>query len=164
MNVILIGMAGAGKSSVGVVLAKRLGYDFIDSDLLIQRRHGRRLPELIAAHGRAGFCRIEEEVILSLRVEQTVVATGGSVVYSEAAMTHLGQLGRLVFLDTPLKVLQRRVGNLEQRGLIIEPGEDFAGLYARRLPLYRYWANMTVACAARPVRQIVAELERLLLG
>jgi len=159
-NLVLIGMAGAGKSTVGVVLAKRLGMDFVDTDLLIQRRHGARLVELIARHGLEGFLRREEEVVESLRVQQTVIATGGSVVYGAAGMAALAARGRIVFLDVPLAVLEERLHDLESRGLVIEPGESLATLYARRLPLYRQWAEVTVDCGSRPVGEIVTELEQ----
>jgi shikimate kinase len=144
-NIVLIGMPGAGKSSVGVLLAKRLGYRFVDTDLLIQVDAGRRLQEIIARDGLERFKRLEEQTICRLEARRTVIATGGSVVYGAAAMTHLRRIGRLVWLELPLAELQRRVRNMDSRGLVIDPGESFAALFARRQPLYRQYADVTIA-------------------
>lgn len=144
MNVVLLGMPGAGKSTVGVLLAKRLGYDFVDTDLLIQARHKGRLQQIIAARGMSAFKAIEEEILCELTARHTVIATGGSAVYSTAGMRHLGQLGCRVFIDIPLAELLRRVDDMDTRGLVLDPGEDFARLYSRRRPLYQSWADMTV--------------------
>jgi shikimate kinase len=161
-NVVLIGMPGAGKSTVGVILAKRLGLDFIDTDLLIQSREGRRLQDIIGAVGLPAFRRIEEGVLAGLdRVRRTVIATGGSAVYSEVAMELLGRNGWLVFLDAPCTDLERRIGDMDHRGLVIDPGESFAQLYARRLPLYRRYADATVTVADRSVEEIAGEIVRL---
>ena len=111
-NVVLIGMAGAGKSTVGVVLAKRLGLDFLDTDVLIQARLGRRLQEIIDSEGLAAFRQIEEAALLSLSRRRTVVATGGSAIYSEAGMAALKTYGTIVFLDTPLEDLMLRIRDL----------------------------------------------------
>ena len=164
LNIALIGMPGAGKSSVGVLLAKRLGYHFVDTDLLIQTETRRRLQEIIAGQGLAAFKALEEQVVCGLAPQRTVVATGGSVVYSEAAMNHLQRLGRLVFLDLPLDELQRRVRDMDSRGLVIGPGETFADLYARRTPLYRRCAGLTISGGGLTQEQIAALIEEHLCG
>jgi len=163
-DIILIGMPGAGKSSVGVLLAKRLGYQFVDTDLLIQGEAHCRLQQIIAHHGLAAFMNLEEQVICQLAVHRSVVATGGSVVYSDKAMRHLGKIGQPVFLDLPLDILQQRVRNMDTRGLVIDPGETFAALYARRLPLYRQHAALTIPCAGLSQEEIAAAIEEKLCG
>jgi shikimate kinase len=164
LNIVLIGMPGAGKSSIGVLLAKRLGYHFIDTDLLMQVEAHCRLQQIIAHHGLAAFKDLEERVVCKLTPQRTVIATGGSVVYSVAAMTHLQQIGQLVFLDLPLATLQQRIRNMDSRGLAIDPGETFAELYAHRLPLYRQYARLTILCGERPAEEIAAAIEEALCG
>ena len=153
-------MPGAGKSSIGVLLAKRLGYQFVDTDLLMQGEAHCRLQQIIAHHGLAAFKELEERVVCRLAVRRSVIATGGSVVYSDKAIRHLGELGRLVFLDLPLEILQQRVRNMDTRGLVIDPGETFAALYARRLPLYRQYADLTIPCAALSQEEVATTIER----
>ncbi|BCR06111.1 shikimate kinase [Desulfuromonas versatilis] len=157
-NLVLIGMPGAGKSTVGVVLAKRLGYDFLDTDVAIQAREGRRLQEIINQDGLAALRRIEEEVLLELRVTRTVIATGGSAIYSVAAMESLKRRGTIVFLDVPLKALLHRVKDMDTRGLIMDPGETFADLYQKRLPLYRRWAEVVIAGREISVEEMVSRI------
>ena len=164
LNIVLIGMPGAGKSSVGVLLAKRLGYHFVDTDLLLQVAAQRRLQEIITSQGLAAFMALEEQAVCRLTPQHTVVATGGSVVYSSAAMTHLQQIGRLVYLDLPLATLQQRVWNMDSRGLVIDPGESFADLYARRTPLYRHYAELTIPCGGLAPETIAAAIEQALCG
>lgn len=163
-NIVLIGMPGAGKSSIGVLLAKRLGYQFVDTDLLIQTEARARLQAIIAREGLAAFKALEERVVRGLSLHHTVVATGGSVVYSETAMTELQRLGRLVYLDLPLAELLVRVRNMDSRGLVIDPGETFADLFARRTPLYRRYAGLTIACGGRSQEEIAAAIEEALCG
>jgi shikimate kinase len=134
-NIVLIGMPGAGKSTVGVVLAKRLGFDFLDTDVLIQARQGRRLQEIINSEGLLAFRQIEEAALISLPCRHTVIATGGSAVYSEAGMGALKAYGTIVFLDIPLEDLMLRICDMDTRGMVIDPGETFPDLHARRLPL-----------------------------
>jgi shikimate kinase len=163
-NIILIGMPGAGKSSIGVLLAKRLGYQFVDTDLLIQGEAHCRLQQIIAHHGLAAFKALEEKVVCRLEARHSVIATGGSVVYSLLAMQHLQQLGRLVHLDLPLEALQQRVRNMDSRGLVLDPGETFADLYARRMPLYRSYAELTIPCGELVQEEIAAAIEEKLCG
>ncbi len=157
-NVILIGMPGAGKSTVGVVLAKRLGFDFLDTDVLIQARQGRRLQEIIDSDGLAAFRQIEEAALLSLACRRTVVATGGSAIYSNAGMAALKSCGTIVFLDLPLEELARRVRDMDTRGMVIDPGETFPDLFARRLPLYRRWAELTIDSRGKSVEDLATEI------
>lgn len=157
-NIVLIGMPGAGKSTVGVVLAKRLGLAFVDVDLLLQSRHGRRLQDLIDGAGLAFFRTLEEETLTSLELAGTVIATGGSAIYSEAGMTSLAASGRIVFLDAPLAALLHRIQDMDQRGLVIDPGESFADLYARRRPLYQRWAELTIAVDSGGIEAIATRI------
>lgn len=157
-NVVLIGMPGAGKSSVGVVLAKRLGFNFLDTDVLIQARQGRRLQEIIDTEGLATFQQIEEAALLSLDCRRTVIATGGSAIYSEAGMAALKAYGSIVFLDLPLEELTRRVRDMDTRGMVIDPGETFPDLFARRLPLYHRWTELTVDGRDKSVEELAAEI------
>jgi shikimate kinase len=155
-NIILIGMPGAGKSTIGIVLAKRLGRRFLDTDVEIQVRQGRRLQDIIDRDGLSAFCEIEEQTLLALNLSDTVIATGGSVVYSEKAMTTLKRTGCMVFLDLPFEVLAGRIRDMDSRGMVIDPGESFADLYCKRLPLYRRWAELTVDCRGKSVEEIAA--------
>lgn len=144
-NLVLIGMPGAGKSTLGVVLAKRLGLGFVDTDLLIQMRSGRLLQEVIDKDGLAAFRSLEEQTLSEFDVCNAVIATGGSAVYSEAAMQHLADIGTIIFLDVPLAELEVRLLDMQTRGLVIDPGATLADLYAERRPLYRRWADLTIA-------------------
>ncbi len=157
-NVILIGMPGAGKSTVGVILAKRLGCDFIDSDLLIQTRAGKSLQAIINKEGLDAFRRLEEEVLLGIGVDRTVIATGGSAVYSDKAMRHLKSTGPVVFINTPLQTLQSRIADMSSRGMVISPGESFAGLFVERNPLYRRYADIVVDDRDKTVEMIADEI------
>lgn len=143
-NIILIGMPGSGKSTVGVVLAKALGMDFIDVDLVICRRNGARLQELVDRCSNEDFLRLEAEAALSLECAGSVVATGGSMVSSPDAMEYLKSLGTVVYIRVPLDDLSGRIKNLQSRGIAFLPGETLADLYVRRCPLYEEWADVTV--------------------
>lgn len=143
-NIVLIGMPGAGKSTVGVVLAKRLGYRFVDSDLVIQEKYDRLLHELIEEHGVEGFWRIEEEENASLNPRKSVIATGGSVIYGPRAMEHLREIGTVVYLKLPLEEVAERLGDLNARGVTLRPGQTLADLYAERVPLYEKYAHEVV--------------------
>ena len=126
-NIVLIGMPGAGKSTVGVVLAKTLGMWFVDTDLLIQERAGRMLQEILNEDGPDAFRRIEEEAILSLRPRRAVIATGGSVVYSGDAMAHLKAGGVIVYLEVPYAEMEARLKNITTRGIVLLPGQSQIG-------------------------------------
>lgn len=154
-NLILIGMPGAGKSTVGVLLAKRLGVAFMDTDILIQSGEGCLLQETINEMGIAGFRRIEESYLLTVPHGCGVVATGGSVVYSESAMAHLRTLGPVVYLEIGLAALERRLGNLDERGVLRMPGQTIEMLFAERCPLYAQYADIVVSTAAVTPDQVV---------
>lgn len=160
-NIILIGMPGAGKSTVGVVLAKRLGYSFLDSDLVIQEKTGRLLHELISEYGTDGFLTIEDEVNAGLECARTVVATGGSVIYGDAAMDHLRKLGCVIYLKLSYAEVKARLGDLKERGVALKNGQTLRQLYDERCPLYEKYAHVTFECEGKPVRQIAEELAAL---
>jgi shikimate kinase len=159
LNIILIGMPGAGKSTVGVLLAKRLGYNFVDTDLLLQAEQQARLQEIIAKVGLDEFKSLEESVCCQLTTMRSVIATGGSVVYSERAMNHLRKMGQVVFIDTPLDILQERVKDMDSRGLVIGSGESYENLYNERQPLYKKYAEVSVKGAGKTVDAVAAEIE-----
>lgn len=160
-NIVLIGMPGAGKSTVGVVLAKRLGYRFVDSDLVIQDRYDKLLHELIEEHGVEGFWRIEEEVNASLTPRRSVIATGGSVIYGPRAMEHLQEIGTVVYLKLPLEEVAERLGDLNARGVTLMPGQTLADLYAERVPLYERYAHQVVDCLGIRIRDVVHRIASL---
>ena len=164
LNIILIGMPGAGKSTVGVLLAKRLGYNFIDTDLLLQSQQQCRLQQIIAREGLENFKTIEEQVLIELTTTHSVVATGGSAVYSERAMGRLRKLGQLVFIDIPLEELLCRVNDMDNRGLVIGPNETYENLYKERLPLYQKYAEMTIPGDGMTVEAVAAEIEKSVCG
>lgn len=157
-NIILIGMPGVGKSTVGVVLAKRLGYAFVDADLLIQSREGKLLHEIIEEQGVEGFWRTEESAGESIDVRRTVIATGGSAIYGERAMAHYRQIGTVVYLSLPLEGIRERLGDLAERGVTLRAGQDLDGLYVERQPLYEKYADMTVDCDGLQIREIVEQI------
>jgi len=154
-NIILIGMPGAGKSTVGVILAKSLGMQFIDTDILIQEQTGRMLQEILDGEGPDTFKRIEEETILSLHPSRAVVATGGSVVCSEVAMTHLKSGGLVVYLEIPYDEMTKRLRNITTRGIVLLPGQSLREMYDERVPLYEKYADITVACSGEDLESVV---------
>ncbi len=161
-NIILIGMPGVGKSTVGVLLAKAAQRQFLDTDLVLQARAGRTLQEVIDQDGLEAFLRLEEQCILSLDLTDHVIATGGSVIYSEPAMRHLKETGLVIHLDLPIFLLEQRLSNLDVRGVVMPPGWTLSRLAQQRLPLYRRWADFTVDGAGKTQDQIVAEILRRL--
>jgi shikimate kinase len=146
-NIVLIGMPGAGKSTVGIILAKMMSLDFIDTDVLIQITQGRSLQQIVDTNGHIALRDIEQEVLLGLHCRDHVVATGGSAVYSEAAMKHLASEGTIIFLDVTLSDLEERVRNFDTRGLAKKQGQSFADLFLERVPLYRKYADLTLGCS-----------------
>jgi shikimate kinase len=163
-NVVLIGMPGAGKSTVGVVLAKSLGYSFLDSDLVIQERYGKRLQELISEHGVEGFWKIENDVNASLDVHRHVIATGGSVIYEDEAMQHLRKIGTVIYLKLSYQEIEERLGDLNARGVTLQPGQTLKDLYAERIPLYEKYAHITMECDGKYLRDIVSEITDVCSG
>jgi shikimate kinase len=163
-NLVLIGMPGVGKSTVGVLLAKRLGYSFLDTDIFIQAREGKSLQELIRQHGTGGFCDIEETYVRSITIASHVIATGGSVVYRPDAMKHLGASGVVIHLDLSLPKLKRRLDDVNARGVVIGPGQTLKSLFAERHSLYLKYADITVETdglsADRVVEKITHQLAK----
>lgn len=157
-NIVLIGMPGAGKSTVGVVLAKRLGYQFLDSDLVIQDKKGKLLHELIEENGVEGFWKIENDINASIQVEKTIIATGGSVVYGQEAMKHLSQIGKVIYLQLSYKEIAVRLGDLSARGVTLHDGQTLRDLYDERVPLYEKYAHVTLPCDGKMLREIVEEI------
>lgn len=161
-NITLIGMPGVGKSTLGVVLAKVLGYQFIDADLLIQKEEKRKLSVIIEQEGPEGFKKIENRINASIEAENTVIATGGSVVYCEEAMEHLKSIGKVVYLKLSLKPLSRRLGNLKGRGVLLKEGQTLRDLYRERIPLYEKYADITVDEEGKNLEECLQALLALL--
>ncbi len=157
-NLVLIGMAGAGKSTVGPLLAQMLSYGFVDVDDLIEADQQQSLQDLVDCHGAAWFRLLEERIILGLDLQRHVIATGGSAIYGAAGMKHLRQSGLVVFLDVPLVVLEARVGDVATRGLAREEGQSFAQLFAERQPLYHRYADIRIACSEMTISEICAAI------
>lgn len=157
-NIVLIGMPGAGKSTVGVVLAKKAGLRFIDSDLVIQEKTGRRLSDIIDSEGIEGFLETEGRINAELDTKDSVIATGGSVVYEENAMAHLKEIGTVVYLEIPYKELVERLGDLNERGVVLKSGFTLKDLFEERSPLYEKYADITIHCEGKMLREIVKEI------
>ena len=163
-NIVLIGMPGAGKSTLGVVLAKVLGYDFLDCDLLIQAEENATLQQLIDARGVDGFLDTENRILAGIECERTIVSTGGSAVYSDEAMRRLSDIGTIVYLRVPLEELDRRLGDLNERGVVLRDGigTDLTKLFQERAPLYERYADITVDVDGLTISEAVEELKRVL--
>lgn len=161
-NIILIGMPGVGKSTLGVLLARQIGFHFLDTDLVIQAREGKLLRELIAEHGDDGFLRLEEDVCAALEADRSVIATGGSLIYEPRAMAHLHELGTIVYLKLGFRPLARRLGDLKKRGVVLRPGQTLRMLYDERVPLYERYADVTVECSGQDTEHCVRLLRRKL--
>jgi len=162
MNIVLIGMSGAGKSTLGVLLAKTLGMDFMDTDILIQQSAGNLLQEIIDRDGPENFLALEEKMISGLDLQNSVIATGGSVVYSKKAMDALKQTGRIVYLDVPFRTIEKRLKNITGRGIVITKGKDLKDVYAERVPLYQKYGEIAVHCAHKDIEGCVREITHLL--
>lgn len=164
-NIILIGMPTSGKSTVGVILAKVLGKDFIDSDILIQKREGAALSEIIENKGIDGFLKCEEQALLNINVSDTVIATGGSAVYSEAAMKYLSEEAVVIYLKIRREDLKKRLKSIKERGVVMRPGESLEEMYAVRSELYERYADITVEEEGASVEDTVnAAVEALRRG
>jgi len=163
-NIVLIGMPGAGKSTCGLLLAKQTSRPFIDTDVWIQSLEGCRLQEIIDTRGIAAMRAVEERRVLELDVRGHVVATGGSVVYSEAAMAHLHRDAVVVFLEVGIDALHTRLGDAAERGIVRRPDQSFADLYAERQPLYERYADHTVVCDHLDHEGVVAGLLAVVAG
>lgn len=162
-NVVLVGMPGSGKSTIGVVLAKVLGYEFLDTDIVIQNKNHRRLSEIIASEGTDGFLEIENRVIQSLNVNRTVIATGGSAIYGKEGMEHLKESGTVIYLKIAYEELCERLGDLKARGVVLKEGQTFLQLYEERVPLYEKYADIVIDEKNKLIREIVDEIADLTL-
>lgn len=152
-NVILIGMPGSGKSTCGVLAAKFLLKNFYDTDLLIQSRENAKLQDIIDTKGIDYFLKAEEDAILSINLNATVIATGGSVVYSEKAMEHLKKMGKIVYLHLGYGAMCDRIKNIATRGVVVREGNSLRDMYDERLPLYEKYADCTIICDGNTVEQ-----------
>ena len=159
-NVTLIGMPGSGKSTVGVLLAKFLGYGFLDVDLVIQQQQDALLQQILDRRGVAAFLDAEEQAVLGLQCDEHVIAPGGSAVCRERAALHLKELGPVVYLRVELEELQRRIQNLSTRGIAMEPGQTLADVMAMRAPLYDKYADLIIDC---PAGQSLAQTAQMVL-
>ena len=160
-NIVLIGMQGVGKSTAGVVLAKVLGYQFVDADLVIQEEEGNLLHQIIEEVGTDGFIEVENRVNASLQVEHSVIATGGSVVYGAEAMEHLKEIGTVIYLQLPYEVLKKRLKDIKGRGVVLREGQTLKDLYEERTRLYEKYADLTVEEYGLSVEQTIEEIVRL---
>ena len=158
MNFVLIGMPACGKSTIGVVLAKTAGMNFIDTDLLIQQRENMILQDILDARGSEAFLKIEESVLCGISDENVVISTGGSAVYSEAAMAHLKETGKIIYLSLPLEEIKARLNNIKTRGIAMEVGQTLEDLYEKRIPLYKKYADITIAAEGLSVEECIEEI------
>ena len=157
-NIILVGMPTSGKSTVGVILAKILGYNFVDADIVIQKKDGRRLSEIIEQEGVDGFIDIENRINPGIETERTVIATGGSVVYGTEAMQHYKNIGRIVYLKVGMDVLTKRLKDVKQRGVVMRPGQSLIALYNERSVLYEKYADITIDEKNNTMEEVVTDL------
>ena len=151
-------MPTSGKSTVGVIVAKILGYNFVDADIVIQKKDGRRLSEIIEQEGVEGFIDIENKINSGIEVEKTVIATGGSVIYGAEAMEHYKNIGRVVYLKVGMEVLTKRLKNVKQRGVVMRPGQSLISLYNERSVLYEKYADITIDEKDNTMEEVVADL------
>lgn len=160
-NMILIGMPGAGKSTVGVILAKVLGYGFVDADLVIQEKEGKLLHEIIEEVGADGFIEVENRINSQIQAKRSVIATGGSVVYGAEAMEHLKKDGIVVYLSLPLAHLKKRLSDIRGRGVVLKEGQTLEELYEERVPLYEKYADITVDEQGMDVERTIEKIIEL---
>jgi shikimate kinase len=161
-NIILIGMSGAGKSTLGILLAKALNYDFMDTDVLIQQQEGQLLQEILREKGIERFKAIEEDVICQMNPLNTIVATGGSVVYSDKGMKHLKELGSIVYIAVDFDEIQKRVKNIHTRGIVMGPNQSLRDVYEERVILYETYADIRVDIKKQTIEETVSLLVELL--
>lgn len=154
-NIILIGMPGAGKSTVGVLLAKAMNYNFIDTDIIIQNKNGRKLYEIINDRGIDYFIQLENETLQSVDVSNSIIATGGSAVFGQEAMKHLSEIGTIVYIRLSCEEILRRVHNIKTRGIAMKKGETMEDVYAERVPLYEKYAEIVVDAENTTIEECV---------
>ncbi len=161
-NIVLIGMPGAGKSTIGVLLAKALNYGFIDTDLIIQNKTGKLLFQIIEENGIDGFLNIENDIIKNVDTDKMVIATGGSAVFGTEAMGHLKENGTIVYLKLPCEEVVRRVNNITTRGIAMQKGKSLEDVYVERTPLYNQYADITIDCNGTTIEECVEKIVNLL--
>ena len=161
-NIILIGMPGAGKSTLGVLLAKAMGKLFVDTDIIIQQKTKRLLQDIIDNDGTDEFLKLEEEILLTVDEKNTVIATGGSVVYSEKAMENFRKSGKIVYLHVDFSEIEKRVTNITTRGIVLKNGRSLADAFAERKPLYDKYADIVVDCTGSSIEESVRKLAQIL--
>lgn len=161
-NITLIGMPAAGKSTVGVLLAKRLGYNFVDVDIVIQQKTKKLLKQIIAEQGMTGFMDVENRINAELEVDQSVIAPGGSVIYGKEAMEHLKDISTIVYLKLTYDEVEKRLGNLVDRGVVLKEGMTLRDLYNERVPYYERYADITIEEAGKNVGAVVDELRDIM--
>ncbi len=161
-NIVLTGMPGAGKSTIGVLLAKTLGMPFLDTDLLIQEREKSLLQEILLIRGVEGFLKVEEKIVLSVSCTCTVLATGGSAVCSEASMWHLKKYGFVVYLKLPYVEIEQRVKNIASRGIALHKNQSLQDIYNQRISLYEEYADIVFDCTGRDIESTVEALTTIL--
>ncbi len=157
-NIILIGMPAVGKSTVGVVVAKRLGYQFIDTDLLIQNQEKRLLKEIIEEEGIDGFLSIENQVNSDLEVDHTVISPGGSVVYCQEAMQHFKKIGKVVYLKVAYPIIEERISSAKDRGVVLREGQTLRTLYDERVKLFEKYADITIVEDGKTITETISEV------
>lgn len=157
-NIVLIGMPGVGKSTIGVILAKVLGYQFLDADLVIQQEEGKLLAEIIREVGTEGFIQVENRVNASINAKRTIIATGGSVIYGKEAMEHLKSIGTVVYLKVAFETLEKRLADIRGRGVVLREGQNLTDLFEERTPLYEYYADVQISEDDLNVEQTVDKL------
>ena len=163
-NITLIGMPSSGKSTVGVLLAKRLGFSFVDVDIVIQEKEGRLLKEIIADEGMDGFLKAEDRINAGLDVKMSVIAPGGSVIYGEKAMKHLKEISEVVYLKMSYEEMEKRIGNVVDRGVALKPGFTLRDLYNERVPYYERYADIVIDEEGKTPGQTVDELRGIIEG
>ena len=165
-NVVMVGMPGSGKSTIGVILAKSLGFDFVDTDLVICKREGKKLQEIIDTEGLEKFLEIEQQVGEEISPVNSVVATGGSMILSDEAMKNLKKEGIVVYVEVPLEILKKRITNMKTRGIAFKKGETLEDIFRVRTPLYEKYADITITADENTVpedcvNQIVERIEKM---
>ncbi|MDP4182898.1 MAG: shikimate kinase [Bacillota bacterium] len=157
-NIVLIGMPGAGKSTIGVLLAKTLKKTFIDTDLLIQQKENDFLQNIINKNGIKYFLSLEERIVVSLEAENHVIATGGSVIYSDRASSHLKKGGILIYLKLPYEIIEKRIKNIKTRGIAMENGQSLSDLFMERKQLYEKYSDYALECYQKDSEEIIEEI------
>lgn len=163
-NITLIGMPSSGKSTIGVLLAKRLGYSFVDVDIVIQEKEGRLLKEIIADEGLDGFLEVENRINAGVNVNRSVIAPGGSVIYGKEAMEHYKQISQIVYLKLSFEEVERRIGNVVDRGVALRNGMTLRDLYDERVPYYEKYADITVDETGQTPGETVDALRAMIEG